>query len=56
MEIPLNLTVKIMRHFAIALIYIAFFALIGSACYFTQSGWPIWGLLLMPSYKSKSDE
>jgi len=42
--------------FAIALIYIAFFGLIGAAIYFTNSATPLWALLLTPSIKSKSDD
>jgi len=44
-----------MKDLSIALIYIAFFALIGAACYFTKSAMPLWALLLAPSYKSKTD-
>jgi len=45
-----------MKHLSIALIYIAFFGLIGGACYFTQSAIPLWALLLTPTYKTESDE
>lgn len=45
-----------MKHFSIALIYIAFFSLIGFACYFTNSAMPLWGLLLTPTYKNSDDE
>jgi hypothetical protein len=38
-----------MKHFSIALIYIAFFGLIGFACYYTHSAAPLWALLLTPS-------
>ena len=44
-----------MKDLSIALIYIAFFGLIGFACYFTNSAMPLWALLLTPTYK-KSDE
>lgn len=39
--------------FAIALIYIAFFGLIGAAAYLTKSASPLWALLLTPSIKTK---
>ena len=45
-----------MKDLSIALIYIAFFALIGFACYFTNSGWPLWALVFTPTYLSKDDE
>jgi hypothetical protein len=41
--------------FAIALIYIAFFGLIGVAIYLTKSASPLWALLLTPSFSSKND-
>ncbi len=40
----------------LALIYIAFFSLIGMAIYFTHSLWALWALLLTPTFSSKSDE
>ena len=43
-----------MKNTSIALIYIAFFGLIGGACYWTTSATPLWALLLMPSVNSKS--
>lgn len=42
--------------FAIALIYIVFFGLIGGAAYLTKSASPLWALLLTPSIKIKSDD
>jgi hypothetical protein len=45
-----------MKHFSIALIYIAFFGLIGGACYFTSSGLPLWALIFTPQWSSKSDD
>jgi hypothetical protein len=42
-----------MKNIAISLIYIAFFSLIGGACYLTESATPLWALLLMPSVTSK---
>jgi len=46
-----------MKYFSIALIYAAFFGLIGSACYFTTSAMPMWALLLTPNLKMyKEDE
>lgn len=45
-----------MKHLSISLIYIAFFGLIGGACYFTHSTTPLWALLLTPTYSSKDDE
>lgn len=44
-----------MKHFSIALVFIAFFTLIGFACYFTNSGWPLWALVFTPQWTSKSD-
>lgn len=41
--------------FAIALIYIAFFGLIGVAIYLTKSASPLWALLLTPRFSSKND-
>ena len=43
-------------YFAIALIYIAFFGVIGAAIYITKSATPLWALLLTPSIKTKSDD
>lgn len=45
-----------MKHASIALIYIAFFSLIGFACYFTNSATPLWALLLTPTYKNTNDD
>jgi hypothetical protein len=45
-----------MKHFSISLIYIAFFALIGFACYFTSSGLPLWALIFTPTYKNTDNE
>ena len=44
------------NYFAIALIYIAFFGVIGAAIYITKSATPLWALLLTPSIKTKSDD
>ena len=43
-----------MKYFSLALIYIAFFGLIGVAVYYTHSALPLWALLLTPSYKDNS--
>lgn len=45
-----------MNNLAVAIIYVAFFALIGMVCYWTKSGLALWGLLFMPSitFKEKS--
>jgi preprotein translocase subunit Sss1 len=45
-----------MKHFSIALIYIAFFGLIGFAVYFTNTVAPLWALLLTPTYKNADNE
>jgi hypothetical protein len=45
-----------MKHLSIALVFIAFFSLIGAACYFTTSAMPLWALLLAPTYKSKTND
>lgn len=39
-----------------AFIYMAFFALIGYAVYYTKSGWALWALILMPSVSSKNND
>lgn len=43
-----------MKNLSIALIYIAFFGLIGGVCYLTESAIPLWALLLTPSVKNKT--
>jgi hypothetical protein len=43
-----------MKMFSVALVYLGFFSLIGFAVYLTKSAWPMWALLLTPSYKSES--
>ena len=45
-----------LKWFAIMWIYIAFFALIAGAIYFTKNANCLWALLLMPSYSTKSDD
>ena len=45
-----------MKDLSIALIYIAFFGLIGCACYITSSGLPLWALIFTPTYSNKKDE
>lgn len=45
-----------MKHFSIAIIYIAFFALIGMACYIMESAMPLLALFLTPSFKSTYNE
>ena len=42
-----------MKWLAVSLIYIAFFALIGFAVYYTKSEWALLGLLFAPSFKTK---
>ncbi len=42
-----------MADLAAAMIYIAFFSLIAFCCYATKSALPLWGLLLMPTIKTK---
>jgi hypothetical protein len=44
---------ELMKFFSIALIYIAFFSLIGFAIWFTSTGWPLVALVLMPSLNYK---
>lgn len=41
-----------MKYLAAALIYVGFFGLIGLVCYFTQSAWPLIGLVFMPELNS----
>jgi hypothetical protein len=45
-----------MKHLSVSLVFIAFFSLIGAVCYLTQSAWPMWGLLLTPTWSSKSSD
>ena len=42
-----------MKMFSVALVYLGFFSLIGFAVYLTKSAWPLWALLLTPSYSTK---
>lgn len=44
-----------MKWIGIALIYIAFFALIGTACYCSDSAWPLLALVFTPKYKQIDD-
>lgn len=37
----------------IAIIYVAYLVLLGSVCYFTRSGYPLFGLLLIPNINVK---
>jgi hypothetical protein len=45
-----------MKYIAIAVLYVAFFSLIGFAIYFTESAMPLWALLLTPSLKTKDND
>ena len=45
-----------MKYFSIALIYIAFFGLVGFTVWWTASAWGLWALLLTPSIKTNSDD
>jgi hypothetical protein len=45
-----------MKYLSIALIYIAFFALIGSTCFFLDSALPLISLILIPALSFKSDK
>ena len=45
-----------MKHLSVSLVFIAFYSLIGVICYHTQSAWPLWGLLLTPTWSSKSND
>jgi len=44
-----------MKYISISFFYIAFFLLIGFTVYWTKSGYPLFGLILMPSYR-ETDE
>jgi len=46
---------KGLHWFAITLVYVAFFGLIGWAIYLTNSATPLWALILAPSFSSKND-
>lgn len=37
-------------------LYVAFYAMIGVACWATQSAWPLCALIFTPSYGSKGDK
>lgn len=45
-----------MNNYTVALIYIAFFALIGITVYFTNSATPLWALLLTLSINVKNSK
>lgn len=34
---------------AVALIYLGFFGLVGAAIWMTATAWPLWALILMPT-------
>jgi len=44
------------NNICIALIYIAFFSVIGFAVWWTKSAMPLWALLLMPSTSSNKED
>ena len=44
-----------MRNIGIALIYVAFFSLIGFSLWVTKSMWVLLALILMPEYHSMKD-
>jgi hypothetical protein len=44
---------EVLYMFAIAIIYVAFFAVIGFAVYYTNSALPLFALILTPSLKMK---
>ena len=37
---------------AVALIYLGFFGLVGAAIWMTGTAWPLWALILMPTIKA----
>lgn len=43
------------ENLAIALIYVGFFGLLGWAVWVTESAWPLWGLVLTPSFEKSND-
>lgn len=45
-----------MSNLAIAAIYVSFFSLIALAVYWTETAYPLWALLLTPSFKTKTGE
>jgi hypothetical protein len=45
-----------MKEISVALIYIAFFALVGGVCWFTNSALPLWALLLAPSITTTKED
>lgn len=45
-----------MKHLSIALVFTAFYGLIGFAYYYTNSATPLWALLLTPEYKHTENE
>jgi len=40
---------------AVALIYLGFFGLVGAAIWMTGTAWPLWALILMPTIKTRQD-
>ena len=40
-------------NYAVSLVFLGFFALIGLTVYLTESAWPLLALLLTPEYKHK---
>jgi hypothetical protein len=45
-----------MKYLGIALIYVAFFALIGASVYFLKSGWPLFALIFTPSFSEDKEQ
>lgn len=45
-----------MKHLNVSLVYLGFFALIGSAVYFTNSAYCLWALLIAPAINVKTTE
>lgn len=42
-----------LKWIGVALIYLGFFGLIGFACWFLESGWPLLALILTPNYSER---
>jgi len=42
--------------YSVSIVYVAFFSLIGFAIYYTHSAYPLFALLLTPSYNAKNED
>jgi hypothetical protein len=45
-----------MKYLGIALIYVAFFALVAVSVYWLKSGWPLFALVFTPSFNEGKEQ